>query len=188
MLRQVHEIPGLKLFEARSFPDERGVLLQSFVKRDLESRGIPAEFRQAIQSRSHRGVVRGLHFQWDPPMGKLIRCVCGRIFDVVVDLRHGSPTLGDHAAVDMSGTNNLVLWVPAGFGHGFMALEDDSIVLYFCTEEWNRSGEGGILWNDPLVSIAWPDCAASVSPKDRDNFDLGGWLQDSRSRSFQFIA
>ena len=187
MLRRPEEIPGLKLFEARSFPDERGFLLQSFVKSDLEARGIPAGFRQAIQSRSRRGVVRGLHFQWDPPQGKLIRCVHGHIHDVVVDLRHGSPTLGDHAALDLSAENNLVLWVPPGFGHGFMALEDDSIVLYFCTEEWNRTGEGGILWNDPRLSIKWPDLAALVSPKDRENYSLSAWLQDSRSLSFRFV-
>ncbi len=185
MLRPIPEIPGLRLFEARCFHDERGALLQAFVRSDLTERGIPADFRQAIQSRSRRGVVRGLHFQWDPPQGKLIRCVRGRIYDAVVDIRHGSPVLGDHAAVEMSGENNLVLWVPPGLAHGFMALEEDTIVLYMCTEEWNREGEGGILWNDPSLSIAWPCPDALASPKDQRNPNLSEWLQDPRSRSFR---
>ncbi len=188
MLRPIHEIPDLKLFEARSFPDERGTLLQAFVRSDLIERGIPADFRQAIQSRSHRGVVRGLHFQWDPPQGKLIRCVWGRIYDAVLDIRHGSPALGDHTAVEMSAENNLVLWVPPGLAHGFMALEDNTIVLYLCTEEWNREGEGGILWNDPMLSIAWPHPAATASRKDQQNPSLSEWLRDPRSRSFRYPA
>jgi dTDP-4-dehydrorhamnose 3,5-epimerase len=186
MLRPVDQIPGLKAFQARAFPDERGVLLQAFVGSDLAARGIPGEFRQAIQSRSHRGVIRGLHFQWDPPQGKLVRCVSGRIFDVVVDIRHGSPTLGDHACLELTAENNKVLWVPAGFAHGFMTLEADSVMLYFCTEEWNPAGEGGILWSDPALRIAWPALQPLVSAKDRQNLTLTQWLSDERSRAFVF--
>ncbi len=186
MLRPVDQIPGLQAFQARTFPDDRGVLLQAFVRRDLEARGIPGEFRQAIQSRSHRGVIRGLHFQWDPPQGKLVRCVSGRIFAVVVDIRNGSPTLGDHACVELSAENNCVLWVPEGFAHGFMTLEADSVMLYFCTEEWNPTGEGGLLWSDPELRISWPVLQPTVSAKDRQNFTLAQWLADERSKAFVF--
>lgn len=186
MLRPIDQIPGLQAFQARSFADERGVLLQAFVRSDLAARGIPGEFRQAIQSRSHRGVIRGLHFQWDPPQGKLVRCASGRIFDVVVDIRHGSPTLGDYACLELSGENRNILWVPAGFAHGFMTLEEDSVMLYFCTEEWRPTGEGGILWSDPSLRIDWPPLQPLVSAKDQQNFTLAEWLADERSKALVF--
>jgi dTDP-4-dehydrorhamnose 3,5-epimerase len=186
MLRQAEELHGIKLLEARCFPDERGFLLQSHVRSDLERQGIPGDFPQAIQSRSKLGVVRGLHFQWEPPQGKLVRCVHGSIFDVVVDLRIGSPTLGDHLAVEMTGENHRVLWVPPGFGHGFMALEEGSVVLYACTSEWNPRGESGILWNDEALSIAWPALHPLLSPKDARNPTLEQWLADPRAGRFAF--
>jgi dTDP-4-dehydrorhamnose 3,5-epimerase len=185
MLRHLNEVEGIQVFEATCYADERGFLLQSYTKSDLERRGIPAVFGQAIQSKSKRGVLRGLHYQWDPPQGKLVRCVTGRIFDVVVDLRHGSPTQGDHVAVEMSGKNHKVIWVPQGFAHGFLALEDDSIVLYFCTAEWNPRGEGGIRWNDPALGIHWSADVALVSAKDQQNPTLAQWLQDPRSAIFR---
>ncbi len=184
MQRELDQVRGLQLFEAKCFPDERGYLLQSYTRTDLERRGILSGFRQAIQSQSKYGTVRGLHFQWDRPQGKLIRCVSGRIFDVAVDLRHGSPTLGDHVAVEMSSDNRLVFWLPPGFAHGFMALGDDTIVLYECTEEWNPAGEAGILWSDPELAITWPDIPALVSAKDRGNPTFAQWLSDPRSSAF----
>jgi dTDP-4-dehydrorhamnose 3,5-epimerase len=184
MLRSVEEVKGLELFAARFYPDERGFLLQSYVRSELAQRGIPADFRQAIQSKSKRGVVRGLHFQWDPPQGKLIRCISGLILDVALDIRPGSPTLGDHVVLEMSAQNRLTFWLPPGFAHGFMAMEDDTIVLYECTAEWVPSGEGGILWNDPVLGIAWPELPAIVSEKDGRNPTLAQWLADRRSSAF----
>ena len=184
MLRPISEFSGPLVFAAKCFPDERGYLLQSYVCSELESRGIRSGFLQAIQSRSHRGVVRGLHFQWDPPQGKLLRCIWGSLYDVGVDLRRGSPTLGDHLAVEMSGDNQAVLWLPPGFAHGFMALEDDTILLYECTAEWSPAGEGGILWNDPALSIGWPSIPPIVSRKDRANPAIEQWLKDPRSHLF----
>jgi dTDP-4-dehydrorhamnose 3,5-epimerase len=180
------EIPGIQVFTARSFADERGFLLQSYVRSELVGLGIPGEFAQAIQSQSRQGVVRGLHFQWAPPQGKLIRCVQGAIWDVVVDLRHGSPALGCHFALEMSSENNRVLWVPAGFAHGFMAMVDASIVLYECTAEWAPAAEGGILWSDPELGIEWPKLKPIVSAKDCANPTLSEWLADTRSRNFDF--
>jgi dTDP-4-dehydrorhamnose 3,5-epimerase len=188
MLRSVDELPDARIFTARTFPDERGSLLQSYTLSGLKEQGIRAEFKQAIQSRSRRGVVRGLHFQWDPPQGKLIRCVHGAIFDVLVDIRHGSPTLGDHAAVELSAANGLVLWAPAGLAHGFMALVEDSIVFYECTEEWTPATEGGILWSDPAIGIAWPPLDPIVSVKDRLAPTLARWLDDCRSAHFRMSA
>lgn len=184
MLRSVEEVKGLQCFAARCFPDERGFLLQSYVRSELEQRGISADFRQAIQSKSKRGVVRGLHFQWDPPQGKLIRCVSGAILDVAVDIRRRSPTFGDHVLLEMSERNNLMFWLPPGFAHGFMALEDETIVIYECTAEWAPSGEGGIRWDDPALGITWPGIPAVVSPKDQRNPSLAGWCSDPRSAAF----
>ncbi len=186
MLREVRELPGIRVFTAKAFPDERGFLLQSWVKHQLEELGIPSEFQQAIQTCSRRGAVRGLHFQWQPPMGKLVRCIRGRILDVVVDIRHNSPTLGDHAVIELTGANHTVIWVPPGFAHGTFALEEDSIVLYECTSEHHAGNEGGIRWNDPALGIHWPDIEPIVSEKDRAAPTLSQWLADPRSRHFTF--
>jgi dTDP-4-dehydrorhamnose 3,5-epimerase len=182
-----NRIPAVKIIGAKHFHDERGFLLQSWVKQDLEALGIPSTFKQAIQTYSKKGVVRGLHFQWDPPMGKFVRCIYGTIIDVVVDVRHGSPTLGDHLAVELSGRNHQIIWVPPGFAHGTVALEDDSIVLYECTSEHGPGREGGILWNDPALGIKWPDIPPIVSEKDEKAPPLAQWLADPRSRNFRVV-
>jgi dTDP-4-dehydrorhamnose 3,5-epimerase len=186
MLRPPEEFRDVRVFTAPCFPDERGFLLQSYVASTLASMGIEARFRQAIQSSSRRGVVRGLHFQWDPAQAKLIRCVSGSVFDVLVDVRLGSPTFGDHLVVELTGENRKVLWAPEGFAHGFMALQEDSIVLYECTAEYNASGEGGILWNDPRLGISWPPIPPIVSAKDRRLPDLDTWVKNPLSERFRF--
>jgi len=183
--RDVSELAGLQVFEATSFSDSRGYLLRSWVESELRGRGIPSVFAQAIQTYSSRGVVRGLHFQWDPPMGKLVRCVYGAVLDVVVDVRVGSPTIGCHAAVELSGRNHRVIWVPAGFAHGTFALQDDSIVLYECSTE-HAPHEGGILWNDPDLQVTWPDVVPIVSGKDEAAPRLRDWLKDPRAAAFRY--
>jgi dTDP-4-dehydrorhamnose 3,5-epimerase len=179
-------MPGIKVLTAKQFADERGYLVQSWVKADVEAEGIPATFKQAIQTVSKRGVVRGLHFQWDPPMGKYVRCLYGRIIDVVVDVRHGSPTLGKHARVELSEKNHHIIWVPPGFAHGTFALEDGSIVLYECSSEHGPGREGGILWSDPALEIDWPKITPIVSEKDKVAPTLAQWLKDERSKQFRF--
>ncbi len=185
MRRTVERLSGLRAFSSRRFVDERGSLLQSYTLTGLAALGIHAGFQQAIQSCSKRGVLRGLHFQWRPAQGKLIRCVRGAIFDVVVDARHRSPTLGDHATIELNETNDATLWVPPGFAHGFMSLADDSIVFYECTAEWTPEAEGGILWSDPAVGIEWPLPDPVVSEKDRRMPTLAEWLADPKSAHFQ---
>lgn len=184
MQAEPQALPPVQVFAARGFPDDRGMLIQSWVGSDLAERGIPSVFHQAIQTCSRRGVIRGLHFQWDPPMGKLVRCLHGAILDVVVDVRHGSPTLGQHLMVECTAENRRVIWVPPGFAHGTFALEDDTIVLYECTAA-HGAGEGGILWNDPALGIRWPDIPPVVSEKDRIAPPLEAWLADPRSRQFR---
>lgn len=183
MRRAWQDLAGLQVITAKHFVDQRGFLLQSWVKADLDGYGIPSVFHQAIQTWSKQGVVRGLHFQWDPPMGKLVRCLHGGIIDVVVDVRHGSPTLGDHAAVELTDRNHQVIWVPPGFAHGTFALADDTIVLYECTGA-HGAGEGGIRWNDPALDIEWPALPPIVSEKDEKAPLLSEWLADPRSRHF----
>jgi dTDP-4-dehydrorhamnose 3,5-epimerase len=179
-------LAGIKVLTAKQFADERGYLVQSWVKADVEAEGIPSTFRQAIQTVSRKGVVRGLHFQWDPPMGKYVRCLHGSILDVVVDVRHGSPTLGKHTSVELSEKNHRVIWVPPGFAHGTFALEEGSIVLYECSSEHGLGREGGILWNDPALGIDWPNLSPIVSDKDKVTPTLAEWLKDERSKHFRF--
>jgi len=185
MLREPEHMPGITVVTAKHFADERGFLLQSWVREDLDAAGIPSHFAQAIQTVSKRGVVRGLHFQWKPPMGKYVRCIHGAIIDVVVDVRHGSPTLGDHVAVELTEKNHKVIWVPPGFAHGTVALEDHSIVLYECTASHGVGGEGGIRWSDPALQIRWPDITPIVSAKDQVAPTLAEWLADPRSKHFR---
>src|SRR2546430_7485193 len=127
MLVDPSRIPAIAIFEAPTFPDERGFLLQSWVKSQLAARGIPNDFKQAIQTCSRRGVMRGVHFQWDPPMGKLVRCITGAILDVVVDVRLGSPTLGDHVAVSLPRRNYTIIWVPTRVAHPTLPLDGGTI-------------------------------------------------------------
>jgi dTDP-4-dehydrorhamnose 3,5-epimerase len=183
MRRAWQDLAGLAVITAKHFVDQRGFLLQSWVQADLDAQGIPSQFHQAIQTWSKKGVVRGLHFQWEPPMGKLVRCLHGGIIDVVVDVRHGSPTLGDHAAVELTDRNHQVIWVPPGFAHGTFALAEDTIVLYECTGA-HGTGEGGIRWNDPALGIEWPAMPPIVSEKDEKAPLLSEWLADPRSQQF----
>ena len=185
VLREPEQLPGLLVMTAQTFPDERGFVLQSWVKDSLESAGISAHFEQAIQTWSKRGVMRGIHFQWKPLMGKLVRCIRGAVLDVVVDVRHGSPTLGDHAMVELTGSNYRIIWVPPGFAHATFALEDDTIVLYECSSQHGPGKEGGIRWNDPALGIRWPDIPAIVSAKDQVAPSLAEWLADPRSQHFR---
>lgn len=161
-------IDGLLLVEGRAFPDDRGFFMESFRADQWAALGLPPLVQDNL-SRSRRGVVRGLHFQVPPaPIGKLVRCARGRIFDVAVDVRRGSPTFGRHAAVELSDEGNRMFWVPAGFAHGFCALSDWADVTYKVTGYWSAAVDAGVRWNDPALGIAWPfrPEEAVVTPKD----------------------
>ena len=162
-------IEGLVIIEPRAFPDERGFFMESYKQSDFEKAGIVGPFVQDNHSRSKRGVLRGLHFQRPPyAQGKLVRVSRGRAWDVAVDLRKGSPTFGKYFALELSESNRLMFWIPAGFAHGFLALEDDTELQYKCTAEYNAASDGGLRWNDPDIAIAWPDIGIPpiVSAKD----------------------
>ncbi len=160
------DIPDVKVVEPKVFPDERGYFLESFKKSDFISLGIERDFKQDNHSFSVAGTLRGLHFQKPPyAQGKIVRVVVGRIIDVAVDVRVGSPTYGRYVSVELSADNHLMLWVPEGFAHGFLALTD-SLVLYKATSEYNKASEGGLIWNDPDVGIKWPVETPILSEKD----------------------
>lgn len=161
-------LDGLLTVAGRSFPDGRGFFQESFRADDWRTAGLPPLVQDNL-SRSRRGVIRGLHYQKSPrPVGKLVRCARGRIFDVAVDLRRGSPTYGRWAGVELDDAGNRMLWVPAGFAHGFCALSGEADVAYKVTDYWSADVDAGVRWNDPAVGIRWPlpETEIVVSPKD----------------------
>lgn len=161
--------PGLKLFEPRIFTDERGYFFESYNKRQFEEAGISITFVQDNQARSVYGVLRGLHYQQEPYVQtKLIRAIEGKILDVVVDVRKGSPTFGKVFSVELSAENKKQLLVPKGFAHGYSVLSPTAEVLYKCDGFYHKESEGGILYSDPELAIDWgiPLDKAVVSEKD----------------------
>jgi len=161
------EIPEVVLIEPIVFKDERGFFMETYKYSDFSAFGIHERFVQDNHSRSLRGVLRGLHYQ-NPPkaQGKLVRVLRGEVFDVVVDIRKGSPTYGKWVGVRLSEQNKLMLYVPPGFAHGFCVLSPEAEVLYKCTEEYDPSCEAGIVWNDPDIGIPWPIKDPILSEKD----------------------
>jgi dTDP-4-dehydrorhamnose 3,5-epimerase len=162
-------IPGPLLVQVRRFGDERGFFSETYNARAFAEAGIASVFVQDNHSLSReKGTVRGLHFQRPPhAQEKLIRVVRGRILDVVVDLRRGSPSYGEHLSVELGAEDGRQFFVPTGFAHGFCTLEPDTEVIYKVTDFWMPDCEGGLLWNDPELAIAWPDFAgAQVAVKD----------------------
>ena len=160
-------IPAVILVRNQSFGDERGFFMETYKESDFFDNGTKERFVQENHSRSKRGVLRGLHYQKDPmAQGKLVRCVRGSIFDVAVDIRKGSPTYGKWVGYVLSEENKDMLYIPRGFAHGFCALEDDSEIIYKCTNEYSPENEAGIIWNDPVIGIKWPIGDPILSSKD----------------------
>jgi dTDP-4-dehydrorhamnose 3,5-epimerase len=161
------EIPGVVLIEPKVFEDERGCFMETYKRSDFAAAGITEQFVQDNHSASARGVLRGLHFQKGPnAQGKLVRCVRGKVFDVVADIRRDSPTFGKWASVELSGDNRKIIYVPAGLAHGFLALSGGAEVLYKCTKEYSPANESGIIWNDPDLDIDWPVKEPILSARD----------------------
>ena len=171
-------IPGVQLVTARAFADERGRFSESYQASAFAAAGITEPFLQDNLSWStKRGTLRGLHYQTPPfAQGKLVRCLQGRIFDVVVDLRRGSPTDRRTASFELDAEAGTMLWVPAGLAHGFQTLVDDCLVTYKTTAEYRPDHEGGIRWDDPALGIAWPVEPAIVTPRDAAFPDLAASL------------
>jgi len=154
--------------QPRVFPDERGYFLETFKASEYASHGIPGPFVQSNHSWSTRGVVRGLHYQLPPyEQGKLVRVVKGSAWEVVVDVREGSATFGQWFGTELSEYNHKMLWIPGGFAHGLVAVNDDAHLIYLCSREYNQSAEAGVRWDDPQLAIHWPIHAVFVSMKDQ---------------------
>lgn len=166
---QVEKTPieGLLVLKPQVNHDPRGYFYETYRRDLMERLGIVSEFVQDNQSLSHRGILRGLHFQAPPhAQGKLVRVISGSVLDVAVDIRRHSPTYGHHFSIVLSGTNMFQFWVPPGFAHGFQTLEDNTVFCYKCTGYYHRPAEGGVRWNDPALGIAWAEIPALLSPKD----------------------
>lgn len=160
-------IPDVILVKPKFFGDERGFFIETYKKSDFVANGIDVEFVQDNHSKSSYGVLRGLHYQKNPKaQGKLVRCVQGEILDVAVDIRKGSPTFGKWLAEKLSAENKAMLYVPAGFAHGFAVLSGTAEVLYKTTDEYSPENDAGILWNDPEIAVDWQITEPQLSEKD----------------------
>lgn len=166
------------------FSDERGFFVENYRKDKFQELGIQAEFVQDNHSGSIKNVLRGLHFQWDPPMGKLMRVTVGHAFLVAVDIRKKSPTLGQWFGLEASAENKKQLYAPAGFARGFCALSDLAEIQYKCTGIYNKNAESGIRWNDPALGIKWPIGNPIVSERDNRAQTLAEWLKKTESDFF----
>jgi dTDP-4-dehydrorhamnose 3,5-epimerase len=170
--------------------DERGFFMETFRSDQFAELGLPTEFVQDNHSRSAKGVLRGLHFQWDPPMGKLMRVTQGRAFLVAVDVRKGSPTLGQWFGMEVTAENKKQIWAPYGFARGFCALTDGCEVQYKCTGIYNPKGEAGIYFADPAIGVGWPldPAMATTSERDRRAPTLAQWLESPLSDNIRYTA
>lgn len=166
---------GVVHLRPRIFKDDRGHFMESFhLARFIELTGCKVEFVQENESLSHAGVLRGLHFQEFPhAQGKLVRVLRGAVADVALDIRAGSPTYGQHVMVRLDSTTKEMLWIPPGFAHGFLALEDHTVFSYKCTAYYHPPSERTILWNDPELGIDWGLDPPHLSPKDRQGISFG---------------
>ncbi|MCM2280692.1 MAG: dTDP-4-dehydrorhamnose 3,5-epimerase [Bdellovibrionaceae bacterium] len=183
MKAQKLHLEGLLLIELAVFADTRGHFTEWYKESTLRTLGIPNRFVQDNFSRSAPGVVRGLHFQYDQPQGKLVGVARGQIVDVVVDIRADSPTFGHHLQVQLNDRQRHLLWVPAGFAHGFAVIGNEHADLFYKTDaEYNSKGESGIRWNDPDLAIPWPVEKALVSPRDEA---LGTFAEYQKSPKFR---
>ena len=168
------------------FQDGRGFFMETFREDQFQAHGLPTRFVQDNHSRSSRGVLRGLHFQWAPKMGKLMRVSLGSAFLIAVDIRKGSPTIGKWVGVEASAENRRQVWAPAGFARGFCVLSDVAEIQYKCTGIYNNKCESGIRWDDPEIGIEWPIRDTLLSEKDRNAQTLAQWLSRPESEDLSF--
>ena len=181
-------LPDVLVVEHEVFEDDRGFFMEVY-RADLFAEharlGLPSTFVQLNHSRSIRGVTRGLHFQWDPPMGKLMRVARGEAFLVAVDIRPDSPTLGRYESIIASERNRLQLWAPACFARGFCTLSDVAEVEYLTTGTYNSGAESGVRWDDPRIGIEWPVREPILSRKDAEAQSLAEWLERPEAQAFR---
>lgn len=182
-------IPEVLIVEHDAFEDDRGFLIEAYHEGEFAKYaelGLPSSFVQLNHSRSVKGVTRGLHFQWEPPMGKYMRVARGAAFLVAVDIRPGSPTLGQHVSVVADDENHVALWAPACFARGFATLSDVVDLEYLITGNYNGAAESGIAWNDPAIGIEWPVTEPITSERDGRAQTLAQWLERPEAQRFRY--
>ncbi|WP_447784087.1 dTDP-4-dehydrorhamnose 3,5-epimerase [Stenotrophomonas bentonitica] len=160
-------LPGCVLIEPCVFGDSRGFFFETWNAERYAKQGLPGSFVQSNVSSSARGVLRGLHYQWPRPQGKLVTVLQGEVYDVAVDIRQGSPTFGRWEAFMLSGENRRQLWIPPGFAHGFAVLSETALFNYLCTDVYVKEADAAIRWNDADLAIDWPVTLPSLSAKDQ---------------------
>lgn len=161
------EISGIKIITPQIHKDDRGYFFESFNSKDFANLGLPTKFLQDNQVLSKKGTLRGLHYQLKYPQGKLVRVIQGEVFDVAVDIRIGSPTFGKYVEFNLSGENNKIMYIPAGFAHGYVVLSETAIFQYKCTEIYHPEDEYGLIWNDKDLNIQWPVKNPILSERDK---------------------
>lgn len=159
-------LPGCVVIEPKVFGDDRGFFMESWNRDRYAAAGIGPDFVQSNLSRSAHGVLRGLHYQWPNPQGKLVSVVEGEVYDVAVDIRRGSPHFGQWTAVFLSAENRRQFWIPEGFAHGFVVTSETALFTYLCTAPYDADADAGIAWDDPAVGVDWPIATPSLSAKD----------------------
>lgn len=172
------DLPDVLLVEPRVFGDERGWFYESWRRERYAETGIGPDFVQANVSHSRRGVLRGLHYQWPQPQGKLVWVTAGRVLDVAVDIRPDSDHFGGWTAVELDAENHRQLWIPEGFAHGFQVLSEAATFNYLCTRPYHPDHDAAVAWNDPDIGVAWPLTPDGLSDKDRDAPRLGAIPRD----------
>ena len=161
------KLPGCVVIEPAVFGDERGYFYEGWNAERFAEHGLPTAFVQHNVSRSQKGVLRGLHYQWpNNVQGKLVSVLEGEVYDVAVDIRRGSPTFGQHVAAILSAENKRHFWIPEGFAHGGVTLSDNAVFIYLCTASYDRASDNSIRWDDPQLAIDWPLSEVSLSGKD----------------------
>lgn len=179
-------IKDVIIVKSEVFQDDRGFFSEIYRKDQFEDLGILGNFVQLNHSGSVKNVTRGLHFQWNPPMGKLMRVTKGKAFLVAVDIRKGSPTLSKWFGTEVSEFNKIQVWAPAGFARGFCVLSEYVEIQYLCTGIYNNKCESGILWNDPEIGIEWPVKYPILAEKDENAQTLAEWLKRPESDYFKY--
>ena len=159
-------LPGCVVIEPAVFGDERGFFFETWNAARFGEHGLPTTFVQSNVSSSSRGVLRGLHYQWPNPQGKLVSVLEGEVYDVAVDIRRGSPTFGQWEAVMLSAENKRQFWIPEGFAHGFAVVSERAVFSYLCTAGYDKAADAGVRWDDPAIGIDWPVSDPQLSAKD----------------------
>lgn len=162
-------IEGLKVIEPSVFGDSRGFFMETYNYKDYSQAGLDMKFVQDNLSMSSKGVLRGLHFQYKHPQGKLVSVIKGEVFDVAVDIRKGSPTYGQWYGITLTEENKKQFYIPEGFAHGFLVLTEEAVFTYKCTDYYHPEDEGGIIWNDTDIDIKWPlECVGEITLSEKD--------------------